>query len=59
MFQISNVHYLFSYWHLHYFLIVFFLQPSLWYKPSVEAVSSDSVMAAPEQLSLDKAGGDC
>jgi len=33
--------------------------PSLWYKPSVEAVSSDSVMAAPEQLSLDKAGGDC
>ncbi|EES15499.1 uncharacterized protein LOC8055479 [Sorghum bicolor] len=33
--------------------------PSLWYKPSVEAVSSDSVMAAPEQLSLHKAGGDC
>nr|CAB3476509.1 unnamed protein product [Digitaria exilis] len=30
--------------------------PSLWYKPSVEAVSSDTVMAAPEQLSLDKAG---
>ncbi|KAF8772201.1 hypothetical protein HU200_006043 [Digitaria exilis] len=29
--------------------------PSLWYKPSVEAVSSDTVMAAPEQLSLDKA----
>lgn len=31
--------------------------PSLWYRPSVEAVSSDSVMAAPGKLSLDKAGG--
>jgi len=33
--------------------------PSLWYKPSVEAVSSHPVMAAQEQLSLDKAGGNC
>ncbi|XP_062191536.1 inactive poly [ADP-ribose] polymerase RCD1-like isoform X2 [Phragmites australis] len=28
--------------------------PSLWYKPSVEAVSSDSARATPEQLSLDE-----
>lgn len=34
------------------------MQPSLWYKPSVETVSSDPVMAAPEQ-SLDKSGGNC
>ncbi|RLN22538.1 hypothetical protein C2845_PM07G02420 [Panicum miliaceum] len=33
--------------------------PSLWYKPSVEAVSSHPVMAAQDQLSLDKAGGNC
>jgi hypothetical protein len=47
----------FSYWHLASLCYWLLLQPSLWYRPSVEAVSSDSVMAAPGKLSLDKAGG--
>ncbi|TVU16519.1 hypothetical protein EJB05_40088, partial [Eragrostis curvula] len=33
--------------------------PSLWFKPSVEAASSDPARTATEQLSLDKAGRDC
>jgi hypothetical protein len=55
---LSNVQHLISCWYvlasLFYWLS---LQPSLWYKPSVETVSSDP-MAAPEQ-SLDKSVGNC
>ncbi|XP_062223504.1 inactive poly [ADP-ribose] polymerase RCD1-like isoform X2 [Phragmites australis] len=33
--------------------------PSLWYKPSVEAVSGDPASATPELLSLDETGNNC
>jgi hypothetical protein len=53
------VQHLISCWYvlasLFYWLL---LQPSLWFKPSVEKVSSDPVMAAPEQ-SPDKSGRNC
>jgi hypothetical protein len=35
------------------------LQPSLWYKPCVEAVPSDPARATQEQLSLDGTGNNC
>jgi hypothetical protein len=40
-----------SYW--------FLLQPSLWYKPPVEAVPGDPGRATQEQLSLDETGNNC
>ncbi|TVU32540.1 hypothetical protein EJB05_24271 [Eragrostis curvula] len=33
--------------------------PSLWYKPSVEAVSGDPAQTTPEQMSLDETGNNC